>query len=135
MTCFVITGTDTGVGKTVFAAMLANALNANYWKPVQSGLDTVDTKTVQRLTDLPDERFFPESCVFSEPLSPHRAAELDGAEIDPGRLTIPPSNRPLVIEGAGGLMVPLTRKNNTPPFSPSQESAVIDPLTPIVTSS
>ena len=98
----VITGTDTDVGRTVFAAMLTLALNANYWKPLQSGLEEVDTKSVQELTGLPDERFFPEAHIFSEPLSPHRAAEIDGLEIDVEALTPPESDRPLLIEGAAG---------------------------------
>ena len=85
----IITGTDTDIGKTVFSAMLMLALSkhgdrpACYWKPVQSGVEGgVDTKTVQRLTALPAEQFLPESYVFSEPLSPHRAAEIDNVEID-----------------------------------------------------
>lgn len=111
----IITGTDTGIGKTVFCAMLMLALNqsgedVSYWKPIQSGLDeVVDTKNVQRLTALPKDRFFPEQYLLTEPLSPHRSAELDDIEIDPFNLKIPDFDGPMVIEGAGGLMVPLTR--------------------------
>lgn len=113
---FVIAGTDTDAGKTVFsAALMLGLANAHYWKPLQSGVsDGVDTKTLQMLTGLPKERFFPEAYIFSEPLSPHRAAELDAVEIDMGRLSaeqIPATEGPLIIEGAGGLMVPVTRKN------------------------
>lgn len=108
-TC-IITGTDTSVGKTVFSAMLMLALNASYWKPVQSGVQGgVDTKDVQRMTQLPLERFFEERYVFSEPLSPHRAAEIDGVQLDTSALDIPHCESPLIIEGAGGLNVPLTR--------------------------
>ncbi|MCB9983874.1 MAG: ATP-dependent dethiobiotin synthetase BioD [Rhodospirillales bacterium] len=108
----IITGTDTDVGKTVVAAMLTLALEATYWKPVQSGVQGgVDTKTVQKLTGLPNERFLPEEYVFTESLSPHRAAELDEAQIDVDALEIPDVPGPLIIEGAGGLMVPLTRQN------------------------
>ncbi len=110
---FIIAGTGTDIGKTVFSAMLMLALNANYWKPVQCGIaDGVDTKIVQKITGLPDERFLPEAHVFSEALSPHRAAEIDGIELDMEKL-VPPGTgeRPLLIEAAGGLMVPLTRKN------------------------
>lgn len=108
----IITGTDTDVGKTVVAAMLTLALGATYWKPVQSGVaGGVDTKAVQKMTGLPNERFLPESYVFTEALSPHRAAEIDGAEIDVDALEIPETPGPLIIEGAGGLMVPLTREN------------------------
>lgn len=110
-TC-IITGTDTNIGKTVVSAMLTLALGATYWKPVQAGIaGGVDTKAVQKMTALPAERFLTESYVFTEPLSPHRAAELDNAKIDIDALNIPKIEGPLIIEGAGGLMVPLTRKN------------------------
>lgn len=111
---FIISGTDTGIGKTAASAMLVQALGYNYWKPLQSGIEEggVDTRRVQKMTDLPDERFLPESYVFSEPLSPHRAAELDGVLVDMNKLAeIPESENPLIIEGAGGLMVPITRDN------------------------
>ncbi len=104
---FVVTGTDTDVGKTVFAAALASALNATYWKPVQTGLaDGADTDTVRSLGV---ERHLPEIYRLTPPLSPHRAAELDGVEIDPARLALPELGGPMVIEGAGGALVPLTR--------------------------
>lgn len=115
MSIFVITGTDTDIGKTVFSAMLMSGLDTagvpvSYWKPVQSGIsESVDTKTVQTLTGLPSDRFLPESYVFTQPLSPHRAAELDGEEIDLDTLEIPDHEGVLLIEGAGGLHVPLTR--------------------------
>lgn len=110
---FIVTGTDTEIGKTVASAMLVQGLGYNYWKPIQSGIEEggVDTRRVQKMTDLPDERFLPERYVFSEPLSPHRAAEIDGTAVDMDNLHLPESERPLIIEGAGGLMVPLTRKN------------------------
>ncbi len=110
---FIVTGTDTGIGKTVFSAALVKALDGNYWKPIQSGIEgVVDTKTVQNLTGFSNDRFLPESYVLTQPLSPHRAAELDSVSIDMERLSKPPeSEKPLVIEGAGGLMVPITRKN------------------------
>lgn len=109
MTAFVVTGTDTGIGKTVFAAGLAGALGAHYWKPVQSGLDDgADADSVARLAALPADRIVPEAYRLTQPLSPHRAAELDGVAIDPARLALPPA-RPLVVEGAGGALVPITR--------------------------
>ena len=108
----IITGTDTGIGKTVVSAMLSLALDATYWKPIQSGLEGgVDTKTVQKISGLPAERFLPESYVLSEPLSPHRSAEIDNVLIDVDNLKVPKTEEPLIIEGAGGLMVPLTREN------------------------
>lgn len=114
MSAIVVSGTDTGLGKTVFAAMLTAALDGVYWKPVQSGTaDGTDAATVARLAGVPAERILPEAYVLSQPLSPHRSAELDGIEIDPGALVLPhprPDGRPVVVEGAGGLMVPLTRR-------------------------
>lgn len=108
----VVTGTDTGIGKTVFAAGLVGMLDGAYWKPVQSGLsDETDSQVVARLAGLPRERILPEAHRLTQPLSPHRAAELDGVSIDPGRLEIPRSDRPVIVEGAGGLMVPLTRSS------------------------
>lgn len=110
-TC-IITGTDTGIGKTVVSAMLTLALGASYWKPIQSGIEGgVDTRAVQKMTGLPAERFLPESYVLSEPLSPHRSAEIDKVQIDVDGLAIPKTDGPLIIEGAGGLMVPLSREN------------------------
>ncbi|HVE12091.1 MAG TPA: dethiobiotin synthase [Elusimicrobiota bacterium] len=107
---FVVAGTDTGVGKTVFAAGLVQALDGCYWKPVQSGLEEVDSETVRRLSGLSAERVLSERYRLSRPLSPHRAAELDGTSVDPARLArLPDTDRPLVVELAGGLLVPLTR--------------------------
>jgi dethiobiotin synthetase len=107
----VITGTDTGVGKTVFAAGLAGLLDGFYWKPVQSGLvDETDSEVVARLSGLPSERVLPEAYRLKSPLSPHRSAEIDGVAIKAADLTFPVLPTPLVIEGAGGLMVPLNRR-------------------------
>lgn len=107
---YIVTGTDTEIGKTVCSAMLTLALGAQYWKPLQSGIaDGADKETVQQLTQLPDEHFLDELYVLNEPLSPHRSAEIDGVEIDIGKLVIPAVNN-LIIEGAGGLMVPLNRQ-------------------------
>lgn len=106
----VVTGTDTDIGKTVFAAALTGALGASYWKPVQSGAaNDSDSDSVATLTGLPRERILPEAYRLNEPLSPHRAAELDGVGIDPARLALPDVSGPLVVEGAGGVLVPVTR--------------------------
>jgi dethiobiotin synthetase len=105
-----VTGTDTGIGKTVFSAALAGALGAVYWKPVQAGLeDETDSQTVTRLSGLPPQQILPEAYRLRTPASPHLAAELDGVTIAPQSLVLPETDRPLVVEGAGGLMVPLTR--------------------------
>lgn len=106
----VVTGTDTGIGKTVFAAGLTALVDGIYWKPVQSGIeDDTDSAIVTRLAGLPTDRILPEAWLLNEPLSPHRAAELDGVEIDTDALALPATDRPLVVEGAGGLMVPVNR--------------------------
>jgi dethiobiotin synthetase len=105
----VVTGTDTDVGKTVFAAALAGALGAYYWKPVQAGLeDGTDAGRVARLSGLPADRILPEAYRLTTPCSPHLAAEIDRVTIDPDRLA-PPDLAPLVVEGAGGALVPVTR--------------------------
>ncbi|ABD25164.1 dethiobiotin synthase [Novosphingobium aromaticivorans DSM 12444] len=109
MTAFVVTGTDTGVGKTIFSAALTGALNAHYWKPVQAGLeDGADRDHVARLAGVPASHVLPESYRLNTPCSPHRAAELDGVVLDLARIALP-DVRPLVVEGAGGALVPVTR--------------------------
>jgi dethiobiotin synthetase len=146
MSAIVVTGTDTDIGKTVFAAALVGALNtrsatyprfpgegggpasdgaqlgpglrrgsvvstatgAYYWKPVQAGLDDgSDRERVARLSGLAEERLLPEAYRLTTPCSPHRAAEIDGVTIDPARLALPKIDGPLVVEGAGGALVPL----------------------------
>jgi dethiobiotin synthetase len=107
----IVTGTDTGIGKTVFAAGLAGALDGVYWKPVQAGLEEeTDRAAVLRLSGLSPERILPEAYRLRTPASPHLAAERDGITIDPEALVLPATDRPLVVEGAGGLRVPLTRQ-------------------------
>ncbi|RXH24323.1 dethiobiotin synthase [Bradyrhizobium zhanjiangense] len=107
----IVTGTDTGIVKTVFSAGLAQLLGASYWKPIQAGLDgETDSQIVARLGRLPADRIVPESYRFRAPASPHFSAEVDGVRIDVESLHVPDvGERPLVIEGAGGLMVPLRR--------------------------
>ncbi|GFM28367.1 dethiobiotin synthase [Novosphingobium sp. PY1] len=111
-TPIIVTGTDTEIGKTVFAAGLTGALGACYWKPVQAGLeaDGGDRDRVARLAGIAPERVLPDAYRLSTPCSPHLAAEIDGVVIDPDRLALPQVDGPLVIEGAGGALVPLTRQ-------------------------
>ncbi|MGD8281776.1 MAG: dethiobiotin synthase [Gemmatimonadota bacterium] len=107
-----VTGTDTDVGKTVVSATLTLGLDAYYWKPIQAGLTpSTDTADVRKWTGLPAERFLPETYRLREPMSPHAAAEIEGIEIDVDRIlaTELPTDRPVVVEGAGGLMVPMNR--------------------------
>jgi dethiobiotin synthetase len=109
-TRIVVAGTDTGIGKTVFSAALTDALDGFYWKPIQAGLDEeTDSQTVLRLSGLAAERVLPEAYRLRTPASPHLAAELDGVTIEHQDLLVPEKDRPLLIEGAGGLLVPLTR--------------------------
>ncbi len=108
MSALIITGTDTGVGKTVFSAGLTAALGATYWKPVQSGLeDATDTDVVRTLSGA---EVLPEAYRLNMPASPHLSAEDMGVEIDLAQLTLPQVDGPLVVEGAGGVMVPLNRQ-------------------------
>ncbi len=105
---FIITGTDTGVGKTVFAAGIAAHLGARYWKPVQAGLDEeTDSEAVARLAADRVSHIHPEAYRLHTPCSPHEAARIDGLTIDPARLTLPDGEGPLIVEGAGGVLVPL----------------------------
>jgi dethiobiotin synthetase len=107
----VVTGTDTGIGKTVFAAGLTRLLNGYYWKPIQAGLvGETDSDVVRRLSGLGADRILPEAQVLTTPASPHLSAERDGVRIDPNALSLPAVDRALIIEGAGGIMVPLTRE-------------------------
>jgi dethiobiotin synthetase len=109
----VICGTDTDVGKTVVSALLVQGLGAHYWKPVQSGLEGGgDSGRVRALLQLSEERLLPEAYRLQAPVSPHWAAERMGLTIDPERLALPDAQRcpgPLVVETAGGLLVPLRR--------------------------
>jgi dethiobiotin synthetase len=107
----VVAGTDTEIGKTVFAAALADQLGASYWKPIQSGLDgETDAEIVARLGGFSCDRILPERYRLKTPVSPHQAAAIDGIRIDMAALDPPETGaRRLVIEGSGGLMVPLDR--------------------------
>ena len=109
MNGFIVTGTDTDIGKTVFAAGLAGALGAHYWKPVQAGVDPEgDKERVAALSGLPPSHILPEAYRLTTPASPHLAARIDGIEITAERLALPKVDGPLVVEGAGGLMVPVS---------------------------
>lgn len=108
----VVAGTDTNVGKTVFSAGLTGALGAAYWKPVQSGLEgETDAQCVQRLAVLPPDRIVPSVYELAMPASPHIAARHDGVDIRRRHLDLPQvAERPLVVETAGGVMVPLSER-------------------------
>lgn len=103
-----VTGIGTGIGKTLISAILTEKLKADYWKPVQAGeLDNSDTLKVKSLVSNPISVFHPETYKLTQPFSPHKSAALDGLEVDPKQFILPKTDNTLIIEGAGGLMVPL----------------------------
>ncbi len=105
-----VTGTDTEVGKTLVAAMLVSGLDGYYWKPIQSGADEgTDTEWVKRKTGHPGDRFFPETYRLKGFMSPHAAAMMENVNVELSAIRMPDLevSKHLVIEGAGGLMVPL----------------------------
>ena len=105
---YFVTGIGTDVGKTVVSAILTEALQADYWKPIQAGdLDNSDTIKVKTLTSNPNTKFHPEAYRLPEPLSPHAAAANAGIKIQLDQIKLPDTNNNLIIEGAGGLFVPL----------------------------
>lgn len=105
---YFVTGIGTDIGKTVISAILVEALKADYWKPVQAGdLDNTDTMKVKKIISNKQSVFHPEAYRLTQPMSPHAAAMHDGIQINLNNIIPPKHNRTLIIEGAGGLMVPL----------------------------
>ncbi len=105
-----VTGTDTGIGKTVVSAILMAGLQGKYWKPIQSGLEeTTDTQWIQQLTSLPKDHFYPETYRLEKPLSPHASAAAEGVHIELDEFCLPETQDYLIVEGAGGIMVPLNK--------------------------
>lgn len=108
---FFVTGIGTDVGKTIAAAIVTEALEADYWKPVQAGeLNNSDTHKVKRLVSNNKSKFHSNSFSLKSPMSPHAAAEIDGIEITTEKIKRPDTSNNLVIEGAGGLLVPINDK-------------------------
>ncbi len=102
----IVSGTDTGIGKTVVAAGIAAALGAFYWKPVQAGIEGGTDSATAAMLGIAGPRILPEAYRLALPASPHQSAAEEAIVIDPARLALP-AERPLIVEGAGGLMVPL----------------------------
>lgn len=103
-----ITGISTDVGKTVASAIIVEALQADYWKPIQAGdLEHSDTHKVQSLVSNTQSQFHPNSYALQTPASPHLAAAKDGITIDLNQIQEPETTNHLVVEGAGGILVPL----------------------------
>ena len=108
---FFVTGIGTGIGKTIISAVLVEKLKSDYWKPIQSGdLDNSDSLLVKSLISSKLSKIHAESYRLSQPFSPHKSAAIDGITIDPENIVSPETNNTLIIEGAGGLMVPLNDK-------------------------
>ncbi len=105
---YFITGISTDVGKTIVSAILVEALKADYWKPIQAGeLEYCDTKKVKELVSNSVSKFHPNAYALKTPMSPHAAANIDGIEIILDKIIEPQTQNNLIIEGAGGLLVPI----------------------------
>lgn len=112
MSTYFVTGIDTNVGKTVASAILVEALKADYWKPIQAGdLEHCDTKKVESLVTNSESKFHTNSYALKTPMSPHAAAEIDGITISIDNIKPPKTSKNLIIEGAGGLLVPMNDEN------------------------
>ncbi|MDC7997138.1 dethiobiotin synthase [Gilvibacter sediminis] len=121
-----VSGIGTDVGKTVVAAVLTEALQADYWKPVQAGdLHNSDTHKVQRLISNAITVFHPSAYALQTPMSPHGAAAIDGIEIDLKEIIRPKTKNHLVIEGAGGLLVPLNNKDTVIDIAQTDDHVVL----------
>ncbi|MBK7871370.1 MAG: dethiobiotin synthase [Saprospiraceae bacterium] len=108
-----VTGIGTEVGKTVISAILVEALQADYWKPIQAGdLDNSDAMKIQRWISNSRTRIHPEAYRLHTPMSPHTAAEIDGIRIELPNIKLPNSQNFIIVEGAGGLFVPLNNKDD-----------------------
>lgn len=109
---YFVVGISTEVGKTIVSAILTEAFQADYWKPIQSGdLENSDTDKVKRLISNTRTVFHPNSYGLQTPASPHLSAQLDGVRIELSKIVRPETNNTLVIEAAGGLYVPLNEKD------------------------
>lgn len=108
---YFVTGIGTNIGKTIVSAILTEALEADYWKPIQAGdLEHTDSFKVKDLISNSTSKIHPETYRLNQPMSPHAAAKLDNITIDLEKIVLPKTTNNLIIEGAGGLMVPLNEK-------------------------
>lgn len=103
-----IAGIHTGIGKTIAAAVIAEALGADYWKPVQAGIEERDVNVVERLLTNGRARVHDEAVLLTQPLSPHAAAEIDRIKIDYKNFIWPKTDKILLVETAGGLLSPIS---------------------------
>jgi dethiobiotin synthetase len=105
---YFVTGIGTNIGKTIVSAIITEALEADYWKPIQAGdLDYSDSLKVKNLISNTKSKIHPEAYRLNQPMSPHATAKLDNVIIDLEKIELPKTTNHLIIEGAGGLMVPL----------------------------
>jgi dethiobiotin synthetase len=105
---FIVAGIGTEIGKTFISAIFTQALQADYWKPIQSGNpEDADALFIEKMTRLPQLKIWESAYVLSQPLSPHTAAEIDGVTIDLQKIQLPPTNNSLIVELAGGVLVPI----------------------------
>lgn len=112
MTNYFVTGIDTNIGKTVCSSIIVEALKADYWKPIQCGdLDNSDSMKIKELVSNDTSVIHEESYKFRTPASPHLASEIEKVEISLDEIRFPQTNNDLVIEGAGGILVPLNNKD------------------------
>ena len=107
---FFLTGTDTEVGKTVICAWLMVHYKCHYWKPIQSGMDSPDTKTIQKITGFDNSFFFPPVYELQQPLSPHESAKRDGIKVELANFLLPRKEMKVIVEGAGGILVPINER-------------------------
>lgn len=123
---YFITGIGTNVGKTVVSAILTEGLNADYWKPIQSGsVEGRDLDTVKSLISNSSSAFYPETYLLKEPASPHLAAKKEDILISTSKLQLPITSNSLIIEGAGGLLVPLNSSDYVIDLAKQFNAAVI----------
>ena len=123
---YFITGIGTDVGKTVVSAILTEALKADYWKPIQAGdLDNSDTHKVKRLVSNDKTKYHDSAYNLNTPMSPHASAEIDGVTVSVKEIKRPKTKNNLVIEGAGGLLVPINDKQTIADLIQKEDKVVI----------
>jgi dethiobiotin synthetase len=126
MKTYFVTGISTEVGKTIVSAIITEALEADYWKPIQAGeLDYGDSQKVEKLISNKNSQFHKNSYALKTPMSPHAAAEIDGISIDIKNIITPKTKNNLVIEGAGGLLVPLNNTNTILDIIPKNAEVIV----------
>lgn len=122
----IVTGIGTGVGKTIVSSIVVQALGADYWKPIQAGsLECTDSQQLRALVPNSESRIHPESYLLRESRSPHAAGHSEGVRISIAAMRPPETSRPLIIEGAGGLLVPLNETELLVDFFQSLDAPVI----------